>query len=507
MTASAFDSALIIPYNWNSNISDTNWLKLINPDLKPYGDVLIKPMPELNIPKNFTPSPKPESPATQKIRSQSNSSTFKTLSISSPNSFASSDSNSSQKMFGSNSFKPTRQNWLYSSPKFSDQSCSPKIFQSVLNATEPINFENNEEIVFQGQKSFIANKSDFLHWKGEIPINKYPINEDSSPEIIVKKLDKKIEYDQEIRFRYLRPPTPPNHADIIIQHEKSAVPPAAPPLVIRQEPQKPKTPPPLIIREAPPKPFQKLETRIIKIPAKKIPPPPRKVIIERLPQIPPKPQPILVERWLPYSTPKRRVIYQKSEDLKIEKPKNVIIQWENQNVVINRKFKNLGVVKADPKDYLMKYESEVIENKELPNFVKSFEPLEELNLPSDSGKDESYELIGDFEALTLADKKNIDENDRGIVKEIVDQYMKNIHKSKQGNINFVVDQIIDMVKAESAKMVTFDEGMAIIRSINQKLNTDLSDEEIEDYLKSINLEKNNDMELELFKRLILLKYY
>ena len=504
MTANTFDTALIIAGNWNPNNLNQNWLKLFSPSPKPCENYLLKPISELNIPKNLTPSPNTASPSTQKIRSQSNSSTFKTLSISSTNSSECLDSNSSKRLFGSNSFQPTRQNWLY---KNSNPSPSAKNFQKVPNSTEQINLENKKEMTLKGTKSSVANTSDNFNWKGEIPIDNYPINEDESPEIIVKKNDKKLEYDQEIGVRYLRPPTPPDHGDIIIQHEKSVIPPIAPPLVIRQEPQKPKTPPPLVIRESPPKPVQKLETKVIKIPAKNIPPPPRKVIIERLPQIPAKPQSIIVERWLPYKTPKRRVIYQKPEDLKIEKPKNVIIQWENPSVVINRKFKNLGVIKADPNEYLMKYESEVKEENELPDFVKSLEPPDYIELSNESTSDKSFELIGDFEAMSLVDTSNVGENDREIIKEIVDKYLKKFQKSNSININSIVSEMIDMVKAESAKMIRFDEAMKIIKSINKKLKLISNDEEIENYLNSINLNKNNNIQLELFKSLILLKFY
>lgn len=493
MTANTFDTALIIAGNWNSNNLNQNWLKLFSPDPKTYEKNLLKPISELNIPKNLSPSPNFVSPATQKIRSQSNSSTFKTLSISSTNSSECLDSNSPKRLFGSNSFQPTRQNWLYKSSK---PSTSPKTFQN-----------DKKEMVFNGKKSLEANTTDRLNWKDQIPIAKYPINEDLSPEIIVKKSDKTFEYDQEIGIRYLRPPTPPDHGDIIIRHEKSIIPPIAPPLIIRQEPQKPKTPPPLVIRESPPKPIQKLKTKIITIPAKNIPPPPRKVIIERLPQIPAKPQSIIVERWLPYKSPKRRVIYQKPEEIKFEKPKNLIIEWENPGVIINRKFKNLGIIKADPDDYLRKYESEVKEKKDLPDFVRSLEPPEELEVSNESVNDQSLELIGDFEALSLVEPNNLGENDREIIKDIVEKYMKNYQKSNSININAIVAEIIDMVKAESAKMIRFDEAMKIIKSINQKLKLISNDEEIESYLSSINLNRNNHMELDLFKSLVLLKFY
>jgi hypothetical protein len=113
-------------------------------------------------------------------------------------------------------------------------------------------------------------------------INEDSINEDSNPQVINKKVEKSIEYIQELAVRYLKPPVQPAPGEIIIKHDPNVLPPPAPPLVLRQQPARPSTPEPLIVREAPPQAPLPVGQKIITISGRRLPPPPRKVIVERL---------------------------------------------------------------------------------------------------------------------------------------------------------------------------------------------------------------------------------
>ncbi|CAF1016067.1 unnamed protein product [Brachionus calyciflorus] len=251
----------------------------------------------------------------------------------------------------------------------------------------------------------VPETSEVTSWSGSIPLSEYPVNQDDNPEVITKKSDQTVQYVQEVSIRYLQPPSPIPHGEILIQHEKPVVPPPAPPIVIRQQPPMPETPAPLVIREAPPKPIQTQERKIITLPGRKVPPPPRKVIIERLPQLPPKPQPLIIERWLPFKYAKRKVIYNKPAEGEVfyEKPKNVIIQWESPNVVVSREYKNLGVVRANPDEYMANFSTQVKRAEELPDFVRTIRPPTPLVLASDVTETPKILLEGDIDALSLVD--------------------------------------------------------------------------------------------------------
>jgi hypothetical protein len=280
-----------------------------------------------------------------------------------------------------------------------------EIEQAVLRSTNPIETSDVEETSVNGLSGILLNKSEISQWKGDIPIEKYPINQDGNPEIITKRSQQKLEYVQELAIRYLRPPTPPAPGEIIINQEPNTVSAPAPPLIIRQQPARPDTPEPLVVREAPPQPPPQVGRKVITISGKRLPPPPRKVIIERLAPLPSKPQSVIIERWLPYSEVKRRVIFNRcnNPDPVTLAPRNVIVQWEAPQVNIRKEFKYLGVVRANPVEYVQRYGQSLTVSNDLPQFVVDIDTPNGLVLAADFKFKGPYELEGDIEALKLID--------------------------------------------------------------------------------------------------------
>ena len=91
-----------------------------------------------------------------------------------------------------------------------------EIEAAVLRSTSPISLNETEEVNVLGNKGLWANRLEVLNWKGELPISEYKINEDTTPNIIIKKYEKDVEYIQELAVRYLRPPPLPAPGEIII---------------------------------------------------------------------------------------------------------------------------------------------------------------------------------------------------------------------------------------------------------------------------------------------------
>lgn len=71
--------------------------------------------------------------------------------------------------------------------------------------------------------------------------------------MIHKKSEEKIVHQQEVSYRFLKPPEPTPDGEIIIRKEADKQLPEAPPLIFREHPEKQKQPEPLVIREMPPK--------------------------------------------------------------------------------------------------------------------------------------------------------------------------------------------------------------------------------------------------------------
>lgn len=146
------------------------------------------------------------------------------------------------------------------------------------------------------------------------------------------------------------------------------------------------------------------------IKGKKIPPPPRKVIIERLAPIPPKPQSVIIERWLPYTQVKRKVIFNRarepSQDPILVKPRNVIVQWTAPQVQLKREFRYLGVIRANPGDYVSRYGNALKLSRELPTIVTEIPTPAGFTLAADEAakkRSNVPELEGDLDALRLVD--------------------------------------------------------------------------------------------------------
>ncbi|CAF0711904.1 unnamed protein product [Brachionus calyciflorus] len=386
-----------------------------------------------------------------------------------------------------------------SSKFFRNSNDLSEIEAAILRSTEPINLNETEEIVINGEKGILANKSEIVNWKGAIPLSEYKINDDPDPEIIHKKANQSIVYNQEVAIRYLRPPTPPPPGPILIQQEANLSLPPAPPLVIRQQPARPMTPPPLVIREAPPLPPKQVGKKIITISGKTIPPPPRKVIIERLAPLPSKPQSIIIERWLPYRQVKRKVIFARSneKDSMIIKPKNVIVQWQAPQVKIQKEFKDLGIVKANPLEYVQRYGNSLKRSIELPKFVKEIKPPSGLSLAADSPSESVYELEGDIHALNLVDLER-----EGLVeyrynlKNIENRYKNSLERTSsqdyslkqiKNSIGDSLNELFSSLNLNSNETVSLSEAERIMFKIYARMGRRFGEEEAKIFFRSIDI--------------------
>lgn len=70
----------------------------------------------------------------------------------------------------------------------------------ILKSSDPIEIEG-DEIMVNGQRGIWANRMEAAGWKGDVPIEQYPINQDPNPELIVKKSKAKLEFVQEMAIR------------------------------------------------------------------------------------------------------------------------------------------------------------------------------------------------------------------------------------------------------------------------------------------------------------------
>lgn len=183
------------------------------------------------------------------------------------------------------------------------------------------------------------------------------------------------------------------------------------------------------------------------------------MIVERLAPMPPRPPSIILERWLPYPKMKRRVIYEKAaqRECVLPKPKNVVIEWEQPEVEIEREYKHLGVSEVDPNEYKRRYGTNLVDPNKLPDFLKNIKPPSLASI-KDRDKRSSYAassgssspasssvyddddelpvLEGDIEALALVD---LDQYGLSDYKYELDRrgIKYNNHQTIQSNTNYL----------------------------------------------------------------------
>lgn len=375
-----------------------------------------------------------------------------------------------------------------------------KIEKSILKSNAPIKIDETDEIEVSGERFLYANKNEAIRWKGPIPLSEYQINKDDNPEIITKKVDQKLEYKQEVAIRYLKPPTPPTPGEIVIIQEPNVSTPPAPPLVLRQQPPRPETPEPLVYREAPPAAPPQVGKKIIRISGKRLPAPPRKVVIERLAPLPSKPQSILVERWLPYNEVKRRVIFQKSNetDPVIVNPRNVIVQWEAPETETIQEFKYLGVINANPVDYVQRYSESLKTSNELPDFITNIKAPEGLVLAADVKKTVPYELEGDIEALKLVD----------LDKEGLAEYKNYLKTGRSPSVmsknliklDNIVEKIFKKVNRGGNGMVSVEDAEKALLRINSRLSRRYGEDDVKRFFTKLDKDRDGHLNLKEFKQ-------
>ena len=401
----------------------------------------------------------------------------------------------------------------------STHSNSNLIYQSayesaILQASNPIDLEEGEELTIGAHTGRLINKQEILKWNGVVPISQYEINIDVAPEVIRKKTQQQLLYEQEVAIRYLRPPTPPPPGEILIKQEANIPTPPAPPLVIRQVPPRPDTPQPLIVREAPPKAPVSIGQKIITISGKRLPPPPRKVVIERLAPLPSKPQAIMIERWLPYAERKRRIIFQKNQvpDPIIPRPKNVIVQWEVPEVQIKTIYKDLGVVRANPNEYVEKFGVSLLSHSQFPEAVKSFNirPPTGYAFASEFVQSSLVDLEGDISALNMI---NLDEHGLGEYRSWLNQHLNKssshttvISGNASDMINGNIAEIFKSVDVNNSSRISLAEAQELLVNLNIQLGRSYTSQDALTFLRTLDTNKDGFIDFEEFRTGLLALY-
>merc|ERR1712129_253971 len=254
------------------------------------------------------------------------------------------------------------------------------------------------------------------------------------------------------------------------------------------------TPEPMVVREAPPQPPQPVGPKRITIGGKRLPPPPRKVVIERLAPLPSKPQNVIVERWLPYGEVKRRVIFNKAAaaSAQVATPRNVIVQWEAPSVNIRKEVKYLGVIKANPAEYVQKYGASLKVHTALPQFVLDIEtPSEVGTLAANYSAKASFELEGQLEGFKYVnlDTEGLSEYraflaSKGI-RDLGAGASGSASSSSSSSVSAAAAQIFEMIDRDNSGEISVEEAETIVLRLNSQLKRSYGEFEVKAFFSAI----------------------
>lgn len=107
---------------------------------------------------------------------------------------------------------------------------------------------------------------------------------------------------------------------------------------------------------------------------------------------------------MPYGEQRQRVIYEPAKPIcQIPDPKNVVIQWDAPDVEVRREVKNLGVIAADPQDYLRRHGHQLVRSDQLPDVAVKYAQAQGIQLAANSQAHAGVIIEGDVQALSLID--------------------------------------------------------------------------------------------------------
>jgi len=236
------------------------------------------------------------------------------------------------------------------------------------------------------------------------------------------------------------------------------------------------------------------------------------VIIERLAPLPSKPQNVIIERWLPYNQVKRRVIFNKAvgADSVIATPRNVIVQWEAPDVLIKKEIKYLGVIRANPVEYVQKYGASLKIANQLPQFVLDIKTPDEVGvLAADYKYNSVYELEGQLEGLKYVDleKEGLGEyraqlNRLGFGSAMTSSTVGSAVSSgsvygsgsasgfASGSASALVSQIFSQMDRDGSGTLSVNEAESIFLRINSRLGRSYGENEVALFFRT--LDRNGD---------------
>jgi hypothetical protein len=226
--------------------------------------------------------------------------------------------------------------------------------------------------------------------------------------------------------------------------------------------------------------------------------------------LPSKPQSVIIERWLPYRDQKRRVIFQRQleADPVIPRPRNVIVQWEPPAVVINKQFRDLGVIRANPVEYVERYGATLKVHTELPQFVREIRPPVGVVLAAEYQAASLLELEGDVNALSLI---NLEANGLAEYRSWLSSWSSSqsgasvvsVSASSSSALNNLIAELFASVDRNASGSISRREAEQLLLRLNSRLGRSYGEDQARAFFAAIDVNNDGHIDFEEFRRALL----
>ena len=230
---------------------------------------------------------------------------------------------------------------------------------------------------------------------------------------------------------------------------------------------------------------------------------------------------------MPYAEQKRRVIFQAAPpDPVLVKPRNTIVQWETPHVEITKEFKYLGVVKANPHEYVQTYGASLKTTTQLPAFVHEIRKPDGVVLAAEQpphAHPHVHELEGDLHALKLVDLEH-----EGLGEYV--SYLRQLglydHEQQQQQqqqreeehaltvessadsfdddaLNELITQIFHTIDRHGRGRITVEDAEKTLLRLNSRLGRNYGENDVRAFFGALDANNDGTLELSEFKRAFL----
>ena len=174
----------------------------------------------------------------------------------------------------------------------------------------------------------------------------------------------------------------------------------------------------------------------------------------------------------------------------------MIVQWEAPSVSVRQDYKYLGIVRANPAEYVQKYGSSLKIADELPHFVLDIKTPDGIILAANHNYNTLHELEGDIDALKLVD---LDREGLSEYKPYLNALTTESAEYKS-SVDSVIEEIFKSIDVNNTGSIDVDKAARVVLRLNSRLGRNYGEDEVQAFFDALNVNSDKTLSLEEFRK-------